>query len=175
MLKRIAPRCDRQYTFNDSDHEFTICPIAVNSKWEIVFWNVNTKNSVPFSLKEFDYLYQNCLVREKEIIPGFLRKKEIRNSEKFYAVARGRLDFFITNKKHFANPLIWDYEGACYGEFDNFGDALDFLYRIDTENPESVRFIETSITETETMLISKYRSLSKNDRKQVRDFIEKLL
>ncbi len=172
MLKRIAPRCDRQYTFYDDNQEFTVCPLSVNSEWKIVFWNVNTKNSVSYTLQEFEYLYQNCLVREKEIIPSFLHDKKIRNSEKFYTVARGRLDFFITNKKYFANPLIWDYDCVCYGEFDNFGDALEFLKETDERLPESARMIETSLTDTETKLITKYRSLSKNDRRRVRNFLD---
>lgn len=168
MLKRIAPRCDRQYTFYDNNGEFTVKPMAVNSQWQIVFWNVDTKASVNYSLPEFEYLYQNRLVREKEIIPKFLTDKDFRKSEKFYAVARGRIDFFITNKKPFANPLIWDFEGACYGEFENFGDALEFLRETDERLPESARYVESSLTDNEMEIIKYYRSLSKEEKRRFR-------
>lgn len=169
MIKRISPRCDRQYTFYDTNGEFSVYPLSMNSKWEIVFWNVNTKNSVNYSLTEFEDFYLNCLVREKEITPGFLRDKQFRNSETFYAVARGRLDFFITHKKAFAAPAYWDYEGALYGEFDNFGDALDFLRESDNRCPESARFVETSLTDNEMQIVQYYRRLSKAKKKSFRD------
>ena len=175
MLKSTTPRCDRQYTFYDSNGEFTICPISVNKEWQIVFWNFNTANSVNYTLKEFSEMYENNLVSEKIIEPKFMRDKQIRNSNKFYAVARGRLDFFITYEKYFLWPVVWDFDGACYGEFDNFGDAMEFLRTTDERLPESARLIESSLTEVEHRIIEHYRTLSKAEKKIFCDkiFIDK--
>lgn len=161
MLKRIAPRCDRQYTFYDSNGEFTLRPMSANKERQIVFFNVNTHKSVNYYLSEFKDLYQNCFIREEEIIPGFLTKKEFRQSEKFYAVVRGRVDFYMTNKKQFVEPIICGIDGVYYEEFDNFGDAVEFLRNTD----EYMRFIENHLTDEEIKIIQHYRKLSKEDKK----------
>ena len=168
MLKNIVPRCDRSYTFCDTNGEFTLYPMSVNSQRQIVFWNVNTKASVNYTLNEFEYLYKNYLIREKKIRPSFLKNKNLFNSKKLYAVARGRLDFFITDKKYYATPLYWDFDGACYGEFDNFIDALNFLNEIDVRSPESARFVESSLTDNEMKIIEYYRALPKEEKKKFR-------
>ena len=172
MLKRIAPRCDRQYTFYDSNGEFTLRPKFVDNNREIVFSNVVTRNDVKYTLSEFTELYENNLIREVIVNPPFLRNSALKQSEKFYAVARGRVDFFITNKSYLCWNAVWEFDGAWYQEFDNFGDALDFLREIDERLPESARFIESSLTDNEMKIIQYYRKLSKAEKRDFRESLD---
>lgn len=157
--RRIVPRANTFYTFAVDNEKFTIVPAYVNANGVIVFNSLSRRNYF-FTLEEFKELYINNLVDEKEKVPSPREEYDFYENKKVYAVARGRIDNYLTANSKYCKNAVQNYPGAIFKAFDHLYDARDFLYKYNLDDSIGEPLLVRDLSEKERDLFKLFCCLS---------------
>lgn len=161
--KRIVPRANTFYTFSKDGEKITIVPSFVTKGGSIIFNSVS-KQTYSFSLSRFEEMYTHNLVSEKEKIIPFRDGNEFFKNKSVYAVARGRIDNYLTANPNLYKNAIKNYPQAIHKPFDNYFDARDFLSKYNFNDSLNEPLLVKDLSEKEKTLFQLFSCLSENTK-----------